>query len=74
MVEAGLTPQQAITAATSRAAEFLQASDLGSIAAGNWADFVVLGADPLANIRNTRTLRAVYLAGVEMPSINQAGE
>jgi imidazolonepropionase-like amidohydrolase len=74
MVEAGLTPQQTITAATSRAAEFLNAADLGSLAAGKWADFVVLAADPLANIRNTRTIRAVYVAGAEVPSINQASE
>src|SRR5688572_13223843 len=74
MVEAGLTPQQTITAATHRAAEFLKAADLGSLAAGKWADFVVLGADPLANIRNTRTIRAVYVAGAEVPSINQASE
>jgi imidazolonepropionase-like amidohydrolase len=74
MVEAGLTPQQVITAATSRAAEFLKTADLGSLAAGKWADFVVLGADPLANIRNTRTIRAVYVAGAEVPSINQASE
>ena len=72
MVDAGLTPQQTITAATHRAAEFLKAADLGSLAAGKWADFVVLGADPLANIRNTRTIRAVYVAGAEVPSINQA--
>ena len=74
MVEAGLTPQQTITAATHRAAEFLKAADFGSLAAGKWADFVVLGADPLANIRNTRTIRAVYVAGAEVPSINQASD
>ena len=74
MVDAGLTPQQAITAATQRSAEFLKAADLGSLSAGKWADFVVLSADPLADIRNTRTIRAVYVAGVEVPSINQASE
>ncbi len=74
MVDAGLTPQQTITAATQRAAEFLKAGDLGTLAAGKWADFVVLAADPLADIRNTRTIRAVYVAGAEVPSINQASE
>jgi imidazolonepropionase-like amidohydrolase len=74
MVEAGLTPQQTITAATQRAAEFLKAGDLGSLAPGKWADFVVLAADPLTDIRNTRTVRAVYMAGAEVPSINQASE
>lgn len=70
MVEAGLTPQQVITAATSRAAEFLGTADVGSLAAGKWADFVVLNADPLASIRNTRTIRAVYVAGAEVPTID----
>jgi imidazolonepropionase-like amidohydrolase len=71
MVEAGLTPQQALAAATGRAAEFLRADDLGTIAPGAWADFVVLDRDPLADIRNTRTIRHVYVAGAEVPSINQ---
>jgi imidazolonepropionase-like amidohydrolase len=74
MVDAGLTPRQAIAAATRRAAEFLGNAELGSLEAGKWADFVVLEADPLANIRNTRTIRAVYIAGAEVPSINQASE
>lgn len=72
MVEAGLTPQQALGAATGRAAEFLRAHDLGTIAPGAWADFVVLERDPLADIRNTRTIREVYVAGAAVPSINQA--
>jgi imidazolonepropionase-like amidohydrolase len=71
MVDAGLTPGQALTAATRSAADFLGAADLGSLEAGKWADLVVLDADPLANIRNTRTIRAVYIAGAEVPSINQ---
>ena len=63
MVEAGLTPSQVIRAATKSAAEFLHAKDLGTLESGKWADLVVLNADPLKNIRNTRTIQSVYIAG-----------
>jgi imidazolonepropionase-like amidohydrolase len=63
MVDAGLTPSQVITAATKSSAEFLRAKDLGTLEAGKWADLIVLGADPRANIRNTRSIEAVYIAG-----------
>lgn len=64
MVEAGLTPAQVITAATKSSAEFLgQQSNLGTLEQGKWADLIVLGADPLANIRNSRQIDAVYVAG-----------
>ena len=73
MVVAGLTPAQAIDAATRRAAMFLGAEDLGTLEPTKWADFVVLDANPLTDIRNTRKIRAVYIAGTEVPSINEAG-
>ncbi len=64
MVEAGMTPAQVITAATKSSAEFLgQEKDLGTLEQGKWADLLVLGADPLANIRNSRQIDAVYIAG-----------
>ena len=64
MVEAGMTPAQVITAATKSSAEFLgQQKDLGTLEQGKWADLIVLGADPLANIRNSRQIDAVYIAG-----------
>ena len=64
MVEAGMTPAQVITAATRSSAEFLrQEKDLGTLEQGKWADLIVLGADPLANIRNSRQIEAVYVAG-----------
>ncbi len=64
MVEAGMTPAQVITAATKGSAEFLgQEKDLGTLEQGKWADLIVLGADPLANIRNSRQIDAVYIAG-----------
>ena len=72
MVAAGLTPAQAIQAATRRAAMFLGAEELGTLAPTKWADFVVLDANPLTDIRNTRKIRAVYIAGTEVPSLNVA--
>lgn len=73
MVDAGLTPAQAIDAATRRAAMFLGAEDLGTLEQGKWADFVVLDANPLTDIRNSRKIRAVYIAGTEVPPITQTG-
>jgi len=63
MVQAGLTPMQAIVAATKSGAEFLKAKDLGTIEPSKWADLIVLGANPLADIKNTRTIETVYIAG-----------
>jgi imidazolonepropionase-like amidohydrolase len=63
MVQAGLTPMQVITAATGSAAQFLHAKDLGTLATGKWADLIVLNKNPLVDIKNTRTINAVYIAG-----------
>jgi imidazolonepropionase-like amidohydrolase len=63
MAEAGLTPRQIISAASKTAAEFLGAKDLGTVERGHWADLIVLGANPLDDIRNTRKIEAVYIAG-----------
>src|SRR5262249_13831261 len=64
LADAGLTPAQIIQAATKNSAEFLRVSkDLGTVEKGKWADFVVLGKDPLANIKNTRSVEQTWIAG-----------
>ena len=63
MVSAGLTPKQVIGAATKNAAEFLGAKDLGTLEAKKWADLIVLSKNPLEDIRNTRMIEGVYIAG-----------
>ena len=66
MVEAGLTPQQALVAATGSAARVMGLGELGTLEPGKWADFVVLDGDPLADIRNTRRIDSVWIAGREL--------
>jgi imidazolonepropionase-like amidohydrolase len=63
LVEAGLTPSQAIQAATRNGAQFLKAKDLGTLEKSKWADLIVLDKNPLADIKNTRTIHSVYIAG-----------
>ncbi len=66
MVAAGMTPSQVITASTRNAAQVLRLNDLGTIASGKSADFIVLDANPLDNISNVHRMSAVYLRGAAL--------
>ena len=63
MVAAGMTPAQVIVAATKTSAAILKLDELGTIASGKSADFIVLNANPLDDITNTRRIDRVYLRG-----------
>ena len=63
LVAAGLTPLEAITAATRRGAQLLNVDSLGMLATGKVADLVVLNANPVRNISATRNIAMVILRG-----------
>ena len=65
-VRLGMTPAQAITAATATPAEALGLKNVGTLAAGKEADFIVLNANPLENIRNTREIANVFQHGAKI--------
>ena len=63
MVQAGMTPMQALVAATGGAARVMKLDAVGTIQPGKWADLLALTADPLANIRNTHQIHSVWIGG-----------
>ena len=67
LVGAGLTPLEALTAATRKGAELMHADSLGRIAPGKVADLVVLDADPAADIGATRHIAWVMIRGRMIP-------
>jgi len=66
MVEAGLTPMQIIVSASKNAAQYMGLKNLGTLSPGNYADFIVLDADPLTDIHNTKKINAIYVGGQKM--------
>jgi len=67
MVKAGMTPMQVIVAATGGAARVTKVDPkIGTIEPGKWADLVVLNANPLDDIRNTRQIHSVWVGGKQI--------
>lgn len=66
MADAGLPPERILRSATGDAAACLGLDEVGTLEEGRWADFLVLSADPLEDVRNTRSLEAAYVSGVEV--------
>jgi imidazolonepropionase-like amidohydrolase len=66
MVASGMTPAQVLVAATRNAADLMKLTDAGTIAARKSADFIVLDANPLDDITNTRRIATVYLRGSQV--------
>ena len=68
MVKAGMTTRQVLAAATRDAARCMKLdAQVGTLEPNKWADFVVLDADPLADMANIRKINAVYVAGNRLP-------
>ena len=67
MSEAGLTAEQILLSATGDAARCLGIEGVGTLTAGNWADFIVLDEDPLADIAALRSIDRVVVAGNTVP-------
>jgi len=66
MAGCGMTPAQVIVAATRNAADLMNLTDAGTVAARKSADFIVLDANPLDDITNTRRIASVYLRGSQV--------
>jgi len=69
MNKAGMSPMKVIVASTGDAAKVMGLKNVGTLQAGNWADLVVLRANPLDNIRNTRAIDSVWIAGGKLADV-----
>jgi imidazolonepropionase-like amidohydrolase len=70
MADAGMTPMQILVSATSDAARCVGLDrELGTLEPGKRADLVVLRSNPIENIRNTRTIESVWIAGNRVPEL-----
>ena len=69
MVQAGMTPMQVLMAATSGAARASGLDNVGTMGVGKAADLIVLRADPRQDIRNTRQIHSVWIAGRRIETV-----
>jgi imidazolonepropionase-like amidohydrolase len=69
MNKAGMSPMKVIVASTGDAAKIMGLKQVGTLQPGNWADLVVLRANPLDNIRNTRTIDSVWIGGGKLADV-----
>ncbi len=69
MNKAGMSPMKVLVASTGDAAKIMGLKQVGTLQPGNWADLVVLRANPLDNIRNTRTIDSVWIAGGKLADV-----
>ena len=69
MNKAGMSPMKVIVASTGDAAKVMGLKQVGTLQPGNWADLVILRANPLDNIRNTRTIDSVWIAGGKLADV-----
>jgi imidazolonepropionase-like amidohydrolase len=69
MNKAGMSPMQVIVASTGGAAKVMTLKQVGTLETGNWGDLVVLRANPLDNIRNTRTIDSVWIGGAKLADV-----
>ena len=67
MVDAGMSPLDAIRAATGEAARCIGQSEIGTLEPGNWGDVIVLDGNPAQDIANTRLIDSVWIAGNRVP-------
>jgi len=66
-----MTPMQTIVAATSGSAKVMKLNDLGTVETGKQADLLVLNANPLTDIKNTRQIHSVWVGGRRLPDVKQ---
>lgn len=71
MQEAGLTPMEIIVSATRNPAEYMGLDSLGTLSEGNWADFIVLDANPVGDIKKLREISAIYIGGVRDATVKE---
>lgn len=67
MVDAGMSPIEAIRASTGVAADCIGAGDIGTLEPGKWGDLLVLGANPAESIENSKSIESVWIAGNRVP-------